>query len=80
MPNNFEILAGFLERFGDDVEGHESAALPPAVADQLRRFARGQLPETEQGEVIRELNGRTEWVKFLAAEVKALRSAGPQAD
>ena len=55
MPNNFEILAGFLARYGDEVEGRESAPLPADVADQLRRFARGQLAGPAQGEIIQQL-------------------------
>lgn len=78
MPNNFEILAGFLARYGDEVEGRESTPLPPDVADQLRRFARGQLAEPAQREIIQQLGEHTDWVAFLATEVKALRYAGPQ--
>ncbi len=78
MPNNFEILAGFLARYGDEVEGHESTPLTTEVADQLRRFARGQLAGPAQGEIIQQLGQHPDWVAFLATEVKALRNAGQQ--
>lgn len=78
MPNNFEILAGFLARYGDEVEGRETASLPAEVAEQLRRFARGQLAGPAQGEIIQQLGQHPDWVAFLATEVKALRNTGPQ--
>ena len=76
MPNTFEILSGFLSRFGDEVEGRESSAPPPEVGAQLHRFARGQLPASEQVELIRLLNDHPDWVVSLAAEVKAQRDSG----
>lgn len=78
MPNNFEILAGFLAHYGDEVEGRESAPLPADVPGQLRRFARGQLAGPAQGEIIRQLGEHPDWVAFLATEVKALRNTGQQ--
>ena len=73
MSNTFEILAGFLTRYGDEVEGRESADLPPEVSAQLRCFARGQLPAAEQAKLIQQLNEHPDWVVALAAEAKALR-------
>ena len=73
MPNTFEILTGFLTRFGDEVEGRESSTPPPEVVGQLRRFARGQLPAAEQAELILQLNEHPDWVAALAAEARALR-------
>jgi len=78
MPNNFEILAGFLARYGDEVEGREAAPLPPEVEEQLRSFARGQLTGSTQSEVIQQLGQHPDWVAFLATEVKALRNTGQQ--
>jgi hypothetical protein len=74
MPNAFEILAGFLERFGDEVEGRE-APLPPAeVGDKLRALARGSLPEAEQSQLFSLLNQNPQWVSYLAEQVKAQRN------
>jgi len=73
MPNTFEILTGFLARFGDEVEGREAPGLPPEISAQLRRFARGQLTTAEQAELIQQLNEHPDWVAALAAEAKALR-------
>jgi hypothetical protein len=75
MPNTFEILTGFLSRFGDEVEGRESPDLPPEARDKLRRFARGQLPVSDHAELIRQLSDRPDWVATLAAEAKALRDS-----
>ena len=73
MPNTFEILTGFLARFGDEVEGREASDLPAEVTAQLRSFARGQLPAAAQADLIRQLNEHPDWVAALAAETKALR-------
>lgn len=73
MQNTFEILAGFLERYGLEVEGHETSPLPAKTEEKLRAFARGELSEAEQIDLIRRLNERPEWTAFLAEEIKALR-------
>jgi len=74
MKNHFEILAKFLEKFGDEVEGHEFAALTPEVQAKLQQFARGSLPPAEQGELIERLSQNPEWISRLAADVKSLRA------
>ena len=76
MANTFEILAGFLERFGDEVEGRSLQELDEGVRGKLRDFASGKLPQSEQGELIRMLNQNPQWVAHLAQEVKALRPPG----
>jgi hypothetical protein len=73
MANEFEILAGFLARFGDEVEGRELQDLPRNVQDQLRELARGSLPETERSQLMSLLNQNPAWIGQLADEVKALR-------
>jgi len=78
MKNNFEILAKFLEKFGDEVEGHEFAELTPELKAKLQQFARGDLPAAEQGELIQRLSQNPEWVSRLAAEVKSLRAGSPK--
>ncbi len=74
MPNTFEILSGFLKRYGDEVEGREISAPTPEIAAGLQKFARGQLTGPEQAELIRELNDQPDWIASLALEVKALRN------
>lgn len=73
MPNAFEILAGFLEHFGDEVEGRESPAPPPEVSANLRALAQGNLSEAEQSRLFSQLHQNPRWVRHLAEEVKALR-------
>lgn len=72
MQNTFEILTGFLTRHGE-VEGRETGTLPDALKARLQRFARGELSEAEQLDLIRRLNERPDWIAFLAGEIKALR-------
>jgi len=74
MASEFEILAGFLAKFGDEVEGRESQELPQNVQAQLRELARGNLPETERSQLFGLLNSNPQWIGRLADEVKALRT------
>ena len=73
MKSNFEILAKFLEKFGDEVEGREFAELTPEVRTKLQQFAKGSLPPAEQGELIERLGQNPEWLSRLASDVKAMR-------
>jgi hypothetical protein len=73
MQNTFEILMGFLARYGAEVEGRELSSLSVETKTRLQRFARGQLYESEQLDVIGQLHERPEWIAFLAEEVKVLR-------
>jgi hypothetical protein len=73
MQNTFEILAGFLARYGAEVEGRETSPLPAEMENQLRAFARGELSEADQMDLIRRLNEHPDWTAFLAGEIKALR-------
>ncbi len=75
MNDPFEILAGFLERFGDEVEGRELQETPEDVRIKLRDFARGGLPHSERAELFALLNRNPAWIGRLAEEVKALRAA-----
>jgi hypothetical protein len=74
MSNDFEILAGFLERFGDDVEGREHHEPPPEIRSQLRDLARGRLPQAECADLLVLLNRNPAWIASLAEEVKATRA------
>ena len=73
MPSPFEILAGFLEKFGDEVEGREHEPIPDDVQGRLRQLARGSLPDAEHSELFTLLNQHPHWISALAAEVKSLR-------
>ena len=73
MRNTFEILAGFLDRLGDEVEGRELQAPSPELQSKLRSFARGALPASEQPEVLGLLSRNPQWIALLADEVKTLR-------
>ena len=73
MSNSFEILAEFLRRYGDEVEGRAVVETPDEVLRQLGALARGEVPEPERRELMCQLKANPEWVARLAAEVRALR-------
>ena len=74
MANDFEILAGFLAKFSDEVEGRELQELPKDVQAKLREMAQGNLPESERSRLFDLLKDNPAWVGRLADEVKALRA------
>jgi hypothetical protein len=74
MANDFEILAGFLAKFSDEVEGRELQELPKDVQVKLREMAQGNLSESERSQLFDLLKENPAWVGRLANEVKALRT------
>ena len=77
MSNQFELLVEFLRRYGDEVEGRALAEPSEEVRKQLQALARGEVPETERRELMRQLSTHPDWVERLALEVRALRSGNP---
>jgi hypothetical protein len=73
MRDTFEILAGFLDKFGGDVEGREITEPAEEAKTKLRQFARGVLPEPDRVQMLGELRQHPAWVAWLALEVKSLR-------
>jgi hypothetical protein len=76
MSNTFEILAGFLERFGEEVEGRALSEPGAEVVDQLKLLACGNLPKEKRPSLFELLNQNPEWLALLARELKALRAPG----
>lgn len=74
MANEFEILAGFLAKFGDEVEGRELPEPPKNVQTQMQALARGSLAESERAQLLSLLHENPQWLGRLADEVKSLRS------
>jgi hypothetical protein len=75
MPDDFSILAGFLERFDEEVEGRALDEPAEDVQRQLMAFAGGTLAEAERAQVIQLLQAHPQWIPWLAQQVKALRQA-----
>lgn len=74
MANEFEILAGFLAKFGDEVEGRELQDPPKNIQAQMHALARGTLSEAERAQLFTLLNENPQWLGRLADEVKSLRT------
>lgn len=72
MPTDpFNILAGFLDHFGKEVEGRELSEPTQEAKRKLEQLARGTLPDAQQAEVWDLLNQNPQWILWLAQEVKA---------
>lgn len=76
MADTFQILARFLERFGDDVEGRQLGEPAEETRTKLRHLANGTLKSQERAELMGQLSHNPAWVAWLAQEVKSLR--GPK--
>ena len=74
MADTFQILAGFLERYGHEVEGRELEEPAEEMKTKLQQLARGQLPERERADLFTLLSRNPPWIARLAQEVKALRT------
>jgi len=78
MNESFQILAGFLERFSDEVEGRSLEEPSTELKLKLQQFARGTLAEAERDPLILLLKQNPQWIPLLAAEAKAMRrDSGP---
>jgi hypothetical protein len=75
MSNTFQILAQFLQRAEGEVEGRELQEPAEETKLQLKRLARGELPERDQTGLFAELNGHPDWIVWLAREIKAMRAS-----
>ena len=74
MKNTFQLLAGFLERYEDEVEGRELPELTPEVESRLREFARGNLRGADQTAVLDMLKHNPQLIARVAEEAKKLRT------
>ncbi len=73
MDDTFQTLARFLDQFGEEVQGRETPEPPEETKTRLRQLARGDLPLPDRTELLAQLVSNTEWIAWLAREVKALR-------
>jgi hypothetical protein len=73
MSNTFEMLARFLDRFSDEVQGRQAEEPPESVQPRLRALAAGRLAGSDRSEVLGLLNQNPGWVPWLAKEIKGLR-------
>ena len=62
MSNTFEILARFLDRYGEEVEGRTLEEMPPEVKAKLRAFAQGSFSAAERGQLAQLLKDNPRWI------------------
>jgi hypothetical protein len=73
MPETFQTLIKFLERFEEDVEGRARQEPSEDTRLKLQSLARGDLAGSHQTEIFLLLDRNPEWIGWLAREVKDLR-------
>ncbi|HXG47013.1 MAG TPA: hypothetical protein VNO52_05265 [Methylomirabilota bacterium] len=77
MNNPFRILAGFLDKYTEEVEGRSLEEPSSEIKGCLQQFAAGGLKEPERSRIIGLLKENPQWLPLLAAEVKARRGDQP---
>jgi len=66
----------FLQRFEAEVVGHQGEPPSVEIREKLRRLARGNVSARERAALVDLLQTHPEWIRFLADEVKSLRTKG----
>lgn len=67
MSDPLDILAGFLRRFHDEVEGRGEVDLPPPdVRNEMQALVAGQLDDDSRDHLVKRLRGEPGWVEYLA--------------
>jgi hypothetical protein len=74
MSEEFKILDGFLQHFGEEVEGRESPELSDELKTQLGKLARGEVPAAEQAKLFLLLKNNPGALAWLASQIKELRA------
>jgi hypothetical protein len=73
MNDTLQILAGFLDKYSDDVIGHAREELPADLRVRLRDFAHGDLDDTERARLCKSLKENPQWITALAMEARTRR-------
>jgi hypothetical protein len=73
MNNTFQILAGFLDKYSDDVVGHAREEVPTDLRPRLRDFAHGVLDDTERARLCKSLKENPQWIPALAEAARTPR-------
>ena len=73
MNTDIKDLIEFLERFGPEVSGRQTAEPENETAVLLERFARGECTPTEREVVCRMLRLHPAWLRWLADRVRHAR-------
>ena len=76
MQEDDRAIFKFLQRFEAEVIGHQDEPLPIKVLENLRQLARGEVSPQERAALVDLLAAHPECIRFLANEVKLLRTKG----
>ncbi len=74
MNEQLKILAGFLEKYSEDVVGHSAEEPPTEIAKRIRAFADGKLDESARVKLSEELKQNPHWIRNLAEAARPQKS------
>lgn len=72
MNDELKILAGFLAKYSEDVEGRSVEEPPTEIVTRIRSFADGSLDEADRVKLSEELKQNPHWIGHLAEAARRL--------
>ena len=75
MNNDFEILSAFLDSVEPEVSGRSAAPVSEQERDQIARFARGELNDSDRGELLKTLAGNETALQLLVDSLRGQSQA-----
>lgn len=66
MNDELKILAGFLAKYSEDVEGRSAEEPPTEIVTRIQAFAAGKLAEQDRVALSEKLKENPHWVPHLA--------------
>jgi hypothetical protein len=75
MHKDGRAIFKFLQGVGGEVSGYKGELPPIEICENPRQLARGQISAPERTALIYLLEAHPEWIRFLADEVKSVRTA-----
>lgn len=66
MNDELKILAGFLAKYSEDVQGRSAEEPPTEIVSRIHDFADGSLDEADRVKLSEELKQNPHWIGHLA--------------
>ena len=66
MNDELKVLAGFLAKYTEDVEGRSAEEPPAEIVTRIEAFAKGSLDEANRAKLSEALKKNPHWINRLA--------------